>query len=92
MDFVEQSIILNNKPFQYYSYLQPLSDYTLTNNKAAWQPNSQLNNEIRKQNNIRSNWEYRTYMTQHANVIRKYNTVEAQQSIGLPIYFKSTPL
>lgn len=90
MDFIEQPSTLQiNKPFSSYIYMQPLTDLATTPNPASWQPNCQLNNAIREHEQIVSNWAYRTYMTNTANQIRSYNTVEAQQSIGLPIYFKS---
>jgi hypothetical protein len=89
MDFTEQLFIAQQKPFSSYIYPQPLTDFATTDNKSAWQPYSQLNNAIRENENIVSNWGYRTYMTQNANQIRKYNLTEAQESIGLPMYFKS---
>jgi hypothetical protein len=89
MDFIEQTLLSQKKPFSSYIYPQPLTDLATTNNPSAWQPYSQLNNAIRENEGISSNWGYRTYMTQNANQIRKYNLTEAQQAIGLPIYFKS---
>lgn len=54
-----------------------------------WQPYSGLNNALRKQEGIQSNWAYRKFMTSNAVGIMNYNTVEAQQALGLPIQFRS---
>jgi len=54
-----------------------------------WQPYSGLNNALRKQEGIKSNWAYRKMMTQNAVGIMNYNTTQAQQALGLPIHFKS---
>ena len=58
-------------------------------NAAYWQPDSGLNNALRKQAGIRSNWDYRRYMTNQAVGIMNYNTEQAQKSFGLPVYFSS---
>jgi hypothetical protein len=58
-------------------------------NSSYWQPNSGLNNAIRKQEGIKSNWSYRQFMTNHALGIMNYNTNQAQKSFGLPITFNS---
>jgi hypothetical protein len=58
-------------------------------NAAYWQPDSSLNNALRKQAGIRSNWDYRRYMTNQAVGIMNYNTEQAQQAFGLPVYFTS---
>lgn len=58
-------------------------------NAAYWQPYSGLNNALRKQEGIKTNWGYRQFMTNHAIGIMNYNTVEAQQALGLPIKFHS---
>jgi hypothetical protein len=59
------------------------------NNASYWQPYSGLNNALRKQEGIQSNWAYRKFMTQNAVGIMNYNTTEAQQALGLPIRFHS---
>jgi hypothetical protein len=58
-------------------------------NASYWQPYSGLNNALRKQEGIKSNWAYRKFMTSNAVGIMNYNTVEAHQSLGLPIQFRS---
>lgn len=59
-------------------------------NSSYWQPYSGLNNALRKQEGIRSNWAYRKFMTNNAVGIMNYNTTEAQQALGLPIQFRSS--
>ena len=46
-------------------------------NYASWQPGSVLSNEIKKNNNITKNWEYRKYMVDHADSIIKHNQISA---------------
>lgn len=58
-------------------------------NASYWQPYSGLNNTLRKQEGIRTNWGYRKFMTQNALGIMNYNTTQAQQALGLPIRFHS---
>lgn len=46
-------------------------------NFSKWQPGSKVNEELRKENNIKSNWQYRQYLTQNADSIIKSNQLEA---------------
>ena len=46
-------------------------------NYSKWQPGAQINEEIRKENNIKSNWQYRKYLTENADAIIKSNQLEA---------------
>ena len=46
-------------------------------NYATWQPGAQVSNDIRKQANIKTNWQYRKYMVQNADAIIKHNQVAA---------------
>ena len=46
-------------------------------NFSKWQPGSKINEELRKENNITSNWQYRQYLTQNADSIIKSNQLEA---------------
>ena len=39
----------------------------------TYQPESQINNELIKTQNIKSNWEYRKYLTENAVSIMKQN-------------------
>ena len=46
-------------------------------NFAKWQPGSVINQQLREENNIKSNWQYRQYLTENANSIIKANQLEA---------------
>ena len=46
-------------------------------NYADWQPNAVINNEIIKKENIKSNWQYREYLTKNADSIIRFNQLES---------------
>ena len=46
-------------------------------NYATWQPGAVINENIRKEAGIKSNWQYRRYLTEHADAIIKHNQLEA---------------
>jgi hypothetical protein len=46
-------------------------------NYAKWQPGAVINQEIRKDNNIKSNWQYRQFLTNNADSVIKSNQLEA---------------
>jgi hypothetical protein len=46
-------------------------------NYAKWQSGAVINQEIRKDNNIKSNWQYRQFLTTNADSIIKSNQLEA---------------
>ena len=46
-------------------------------NYANWQPGGALNEEIRKDNKIHSNWAYRSYLTKNADTIIRGNQAAA---------------
>lgn len=48
----------------------------------AYQPQLHINNYIRKDSNINSNWNYRRFMQQNANDIMKYNMMLASNNSG----------
>ena len=50
--------------------------------QASWQPEADLNNAILKKNNIRSNWEYRQYLTANAPEIMRQNFIESATDVG----------
>jgi len=54
---------------------------------ASWQPNSVINDQIRKDQNIKTNWEYRQYLTNNAQSVMKYNHQEACSELGTPSSF-----
>ena len=52
-----------------------------------WQPQAHLNNKIRQDAKIMSNWEYRTYLQNNADYIRSYNSLEAYNATGVSPFF-----
>jgi len=69
-------------------------------NYANWQPGGALNEEIRKNNQIHSNWAYRKYLTENADTIIRTNQVAACDECcvcpatygnGLPTTKNNTP-
>jgi hypothetical protein len=46
-------------------------------NFANWQPGAVINEYIREQAKITSNWEYRNYLSKNADAIIKYNQMSA---------------
>jgi hypothetical protein len=46
-------------------------------NFSSWQPGSVLSEELRKNAGIKTNWEYRKYMTDNADQIIKMNQMSA---------------
>jgi hypothetical protein len=49
---------------------------------ASWQPEADANNAILKQNNIKSNWEYRQYLTNNGLDLMRRNFVESANDVG----------
>jgi hypothetical protein len=97
---MNMNFILNNPLFDLITPINAVDTALLNNfyipengpspsNASYWQPYSGLNNALRKQEGIKSNWAYRKFMTQNAVGIMNYNTTEAQQALGLPIRFHS---
>jgi hypothetical protein len=52
---------------------------------ASWQPEAIINHELLKETGIKTNWEYRKYLTKNANEIVKYNFTESCNDVG---YYK----
>ena len=46
-------------------------------NYSKWQPAAVMNNEIRKKENIKTNWDYRNYLVTNAENIISFNQREA---------------
>jgi hypothetical protein len=55
---------------------------------ASFQPESAINNDIINKNNIKSNWEYRQFLTKNATQLMEQNFVEACNDTGcsVPVY------
>jgi len=52
-------------------------------NFASWQPGAVINEKIRQETGIKSNWQYRKYLMENADQIIKYNQLGAcEQSSG----------
>jgi hypothetical protein len=49
---------------------------------SSWQNETQINHKLIKENNIKSNWEYRKYLTNNAKTIMQYNFVEVCNDTG----------
>ena len=49
---------------------------------ASWQPTAFVDESIRKDNNIQSNWQYRRYLINNANDIRNHNFHQACNDTG----------
>lgn len=62
---------------------------------SSWQPEAVLNDRIIRENNIRSNWEYRRFLTKNANQLIESNAQEAANDTGFTIltseYLAGTP-
>lgn len=49
---------------------------------SGWQPEAVINDRIIRDNNIKSNWQYRRFITEHANEILKFNLEEQCNDTG----------
>lgn len=49
---------------------------------ASWQSQTLINDNLLKENNIQSNWEYRRYISQNAESIMRNNFIEAANDMG----------
>ena len=52
---------------------------------ATWQPEAAINEDLIERNNIKSNWEYRKFLTENSKTIMEYNFRESSSDIG---YYK----
>jgi hypothetical protein len=50
--------------------------------QASWQPCAVVNEIIRKDNNIQSNWQYRRYLVENAEDIKSHNFKQACNDVG----------
>lgn len=77
VDLNDNSYSCNNK----YKYSPPrMSDGRSV--ISSWQPESVVNKKIIKDNNIKSNWTYRNYLTKNSVSIQKQNFKEALNDTG----------
>ena len=49
---------------------------------STWQPESAANDQIIRENNIQSNWQYRRYIQKNADSILKQNQIDAYNDTG----------
>lgn len=49
---------------------------------SSWQPESAINNQLIKSNDIKSNWLYRKYLTHHGQRVMEYNFRETCNDTG----------
>ena len=52
---------------------------------ASWQPEASVNQDLIEHNGIKSNWEYRKYLTHNAKEVMEYNFRESSNDTG---YYK----
>ena len=52
---------------------------------ASWQPEALINDDLIQSNGIRSNWQYRKYLTNNSKDIMEYNFRESSNDVG---YYK----
>ena len=52
-------------------------------NYASWQPEAVINQNIQKQENIKTNWEYRQYLQHNGLNIMKYYSLSSCHELGL---------
>jgi len=58
-------------------------------NFSSWQPDALVNEHIQKQEHIKTNWQYRQFLTNNASSIMKINSQEACADLGLPCHFST---
>lgn len=57
-----------------------------------WQPTAVLNDQIRRRENIKTNWDYRQYLQKNADSIIAFDQSTACQQTGCPYaYVQSQP-
>jgi hypothetical protein len=56
---------------------------------SSWQPEAVINQNIQRQENIKTNWDYRQFLTNNALQAMKYNSMEACYTLGLPCSFQT---
>ena len=51
-------------------------------NNASWQPETEKNNNLLQSEKIKTNWEYRRYLTNNAPQIMEFNYLDTANSVG----------
>lgn len=84
MDTPSTAYKANNK----YANFPPMM-HDGRNITSSWQPGTFVDEAIRKDNNIVSNWQYRKYLTDNAEQIRNHNFKQACNDVGY--YVRNEP-
>ena len=58
---------------------------------SSWQSESQMNKELKKEHNIKSNWEYRQYLTNNANSVMNKEFIESANDTGFNLKSSQKP-
>jgi len=58
---------------------------------SSWQPESHMNKETKEQNNIKSNWEYRQYLTKNAENMMTKEFAESANDTGYNLKSSQQP-
>lgn len=53
---------------------------------SSWQPSATINENIRKNSGMQTNWEYRRYLEDNAKSIMSQNSLAYCNELGLPIH------
>lgn len=77
---------MNNSPHQQRYYTLP----SISKSNAAFQLDARANNEIVRDANLTTNWNYRKYIQTNANNIMEYNTLSAFNNAGTNPYPQKT--
>jgi hypothetical protein len=67
---------MNNIHFDYPALMSDGRNYS------TWQPTAVLNDQIRKKENIKTNWDYREYLQKNANSIMDFDKHVAFSQTG----------
>tara|TARA_B110000967_G_scaffold209810_1_gene267799 strand:- start:7497 stop:7913 length:417 start_codon:yes stop_codon:yes gene_type:complete len=51
-------------------------------NNASWQPEAEKNNNLLQSENIKTNWEYRKYLSENATQVMEHDFHDTANSIG----------
>lgn len=54
-------------------------------NYSSWEPDAIINDNIKKNSNITTNWAYRTYLQENAKDIMKQNGMESCYALGISV-------
>lgn len=58
---------------------------------ASWQPDAVANEQLLKDNNIKTNWEYRRYLQNNANSIMQQNNMSMSNDVGYVRRYDAEP-